>query len=309
MKTIEYNRCGGPEVLECVNRPDPECGAGEVLIAVEAASVNPVDAKIRSGSFPGLPRSFPAGTGRDGAGIVQAVGAGVDPGLVGQRVCYLAQRGVATWSTLLVLPADLIEPVPDVIGPIEAASLPLAGVSAWAGLVEAGKLGAGESVLIHAAAGGVGSLAVQIARTRGATVWASCSSGNADYVAGLGADQIIRRDVLAFDTAGKTFDLVFDLIGGETHERSRNVLRPGGRLVGLNAQPFGNAHIRDDIHERIPEVLPGTGALRALLDLVAKGAIVPQVSNVLPFADFVTAHRMIETGRTRGKIVLDLRQS
>ncbi|MCC5986669.1 MAG: NADP-dependent oxidoreductase [Pararhodobacter sp.] len=307
MKVIEYNRCGGPEVLECATRPDPECGAGEVLIAVEATSVNPVDAKIRSGGFPGLPCSFPAGTGRDGAGVVQEVGEGVDPGLVGQLVCYLAQRGVATWSTMLVLPADQVEPVPDGLGPVEAASLPLAGVSAWAGLVEAGALGPGESVLVHAAAGGVGSLAVQIARARGATVWASCSSGNADYVAGLGADHVIRRDTLAFDEAGKTFDLVFDLIGGKIRERSRNVVRPGGRLVGLNALPFTNANYRDDIRECMAEVQPGTGALRALLDLVASGDVAAQVSQVLPFSDFVTAHSLIETGRTRGKIVLDLR--
>lgn len=307
MKTITYDSCGGPEMLECVPRPDPQADAGEVLIAVEATSVNPVDAKIRSGSYPGLPRDFPAGTGRDGAGIVQAVGSGVDPALVGRRVCYLAQRGMATWATRLALPADLVEPVPDGIGPIEAASLPLAGVSAWAGLVEAGELGAGEDVLIHAAAGGVGSLAVQIARARGATVRAVCSSDNADYVTGLGAGHVIHRDVQAFDAAGETFDLVFDLMGGETHERSRKVLRPGGRLIGLNALPFGPAHARDDISERMAEVQPGTGALRALLDLVASGAVAAQVSRVLPFAKFAEAHRLIETGRTRGKIVLDLR--
>ncbi len=307
MRTVIYDRCGGPEVLRCVTAPDPEPGAGEVLIAVEAASVNPVDAKIRSGNFPGLPRNVPAGSGRDGAGVVEAVGAGVDPALMGRRVCYLAPRGMATWVTRLALPADLVEPVPEGLGPIEAAGLPLAGISAWAGLIETGELGAGEDALIHAAAGGVGSLAVQLARARGATVWAVGSSDNADYLAGLGADHVVRRDVQAFDATSETFDLVFDLIGGETHERSRKLLRPGGRLIALNAMPFGAAYARDDISERMAEVEPGTGALRALLDLVASGAVVAQVSRVLPFAEFVEAHRLIETGRTRGKIVLDLR--
>ncbi len=306
MKAVEYAQCGGPEVLALVTRPDPACGPGMVLVANEAVSVNPVDAKIRAGLYPGMPKRLPAGTGRDGAGVIQAVGAGVDPGRIGRRVCYLAQRGAPSWAERVVLPAEHAEDVPDGLGPAEAASLPLAGVSAWAGLVEAGGLAAGERVLIHAAAGGVGGLAVQIARALGATVWAVCSSPNADHVSALGADHLILRDRQAFEAACDGMDLVFDLVGGETRARSRKVLRPSGRLVGLNALPFGTEHARADITERMAEVQPGTGALRAVLDLVAAGRVRPDIGAVLPFSAYAEAHRRIETGRTRGKIVLTL---
>src|SRR5262249_51225631 len=156
---------------------------GEAVVTVEAASVNPIDWKVRSGMLQKFfPVSFPATTGRDGAGTVVATAPDADRPLVGARVCFMAPRGVGTWARQIALPAALLVPTPAGLSFEQAAALPLAGVSAWIALVETAKVGAGMRVLIHAAAGGVGHLAVQIARARGAEVIATCSAANVEFV-------------------------------------------------------------------------------------------------------------------------------
>ena len=189
---IEYDAYGGPEVLELrrINAPQP--APGEVLIQVHAASMNPVDWKVRSGMLQKFfPLTFPVITGRDGAGEVIAAGSGAEAALIGKRVCFMAARGVGTWSEQIVLPSSLAVPFPAGLADSDAAALPLAGISAWVGIVQTANVQAGMRVLIHAAAGGVGSLAVQIACLRGATVIATCSQGNVDFVRALGAQEVI----------------------------------------------------------------------------------------------------------------------
>ena len=176
MRAIEFEAYGGPEVLQLQEISPPAPADGEVLIDVHAVSVNPIDWKIRSGRMAGgAPLASAMITGRDGAGIVTAAGAGTDPALVGRRVAFLAPRGTGTWADQVVMPQDNIAIVPDGVSFTDAAALPLAGTSAWIPLVDIANVGPGMRVLIHAGAGGVGSLGIQIASARGAHVIATCS--------------------------------------------------------------------------------------------------------------------------------------
>ena len=176
MRSVRFSRHGGPEVLYLSDGPSPHPMPGERLIEVHAVSVNPVDWKIRAGNLNALPAKFPATTGRDGAGLVTRVTDVADEGLVGARVCFLAPRGVGTWAEEIALPASSTALIPPGLSIIDAAALPLAGLSAWAGLVETGGVQPGMRVLIHGGSGGVGGLAVQLARHLGAHVIATCSA-------------------------------------------------------------------------------------------------------------------------------------
>ena len=192
---VVYDAYGGPEVLKLRSIPPPRPTPGEVLVEVRAVSMNPVDWKVRSGMLQKFfPLTFPTITGRDGAGEVIGAAAGADASLIGKRVCFMAQRGAGTWSQKVALQASLAVPIPPSMSYEQAASLPLAGVSAWVGLVQTADVKPGMRVLIHAAAGGVGSMAVQIARLRGATVVATCSQQNVDFVRALGAQEVFPYD-------------------------------------------------------------------------------------------------------------------
>lgn len=306
---IQFSNYGPPEVLSARRVAMPLPGAGEVSIAVHAASVNPIDWKVRAGLLSQVfPVAFPMTTGRDGAGIVTAVGDGVDGAMIGQRVCFLASRGVGTWAEQIVLPATLAVPFPETLSFVDAAALPLAGLSAWAALVTEAHLGPGMRVLIHAAAGGVGTLAVQIARDRGAQVYATCSSGNVDYVRALGVDEAIAYDRERFDERLSGLDVVFDPIGGEVHDRSYAVLREGGTLACLTAAPFTDRGAEFGVNVRVAKVLPDPAALTDLVALIKAGRMMPIVEQVLPLSDFVAAQRASESGHARGKTVLQIVQ-
>jgi NADPH:quinone reductase-like Zn-dependent oxidoreductase len=307
MRAVEFAAYGGPEVLELVSRDAPSCGPGEALIEVHAASVNPVDWKVRAGRIKGVPPAFPATSGRDGAGVVRAVGEGGPEELVGARVCFLAPRGTGTWADEIVLPAGTIAAMPGALTFTEAAALPLAGVSAWIGLVATGRADAGMRILVHGGAGGVGGMAVQLARHLGAHVMATCSARNVEYVRSLGAAEAIPYDQVPFETAVRDVDLVFDLIGGEVHRRSYPVLRRGGTLAYLNAEPVEDQGAAFGVEVRMAQVQPDRAALEAVIDLVAKGALRCPVERVLPLEAFAEAHAFSEHGHGRGKIVLKLR--
>lgn len=304
---VAYDAYGGPEVLKLRSVPAPPLAHGEVLVEVHAASMNPVDWKVRSGMLQKFfPVTFPTITGRDGAGKVMAAAAGADSSLVGKRVCFLAQRGAGTWSQKIALQASLAVPIPSSISYEAAASLPLAGISAWVGLVQAANVKPEMRVLIHAAAGGVGSMAVQIARLRGATVIATCSQRNVDFVRALGAEEVIPYDQTAFEERVRDIDVVFDVIGGDVHRRSYPTLKRDGIIVALAAAPFEDESARWGVKLVTPQVLSDSAALTEIVELVAAGALKPCVECVLPVADFAKAHQMSETGHARGKIVLKL---
>jgi NADPH:quinone reductase-like Zn-dependent oxidoreductase len=304
---VVYDGYGGPEVLKLRRIPAPRPAHGEVLVDVRAASMNPVDWKVRSGMLQKFfPVSFPTITGRDGAGEVIEADTGADPSLVGKRVCFMAQRGVGTWSQKIALQASLVVPIPPSISFEQAAALPLAGVSAWVGLVQTANVKPGMRVLIHAAAGGVGSMAVQIARLRGAAVIATCSQDNVEFVRALGAQEVFAYDRIAFEQHARDIDVVFDVIGGDVHRRSYPVLKRGGVIVALAAAPFEDQSALFGVKLATPQVLSDPAALAEIVGLVAAGKLKPCVEHVLPISDFAKAHQISETGHARGKSVLTL---
>jgi NADPH:quinone reductase-like Zn-dependent oxidoreductase len=304
---VAYDAYGGPEVLKLRRIPAPRPAHGEVLVDVRAASINPVDWKVRSGMLQKFfPVSFPTVTGRDGAGEVIEAAAGADASLVGKRVCFMAQRGAGTWSQKIALQASLAVPIPPDISYEHAAALPLAGVSAWVGLVQTADVKPGMSVLIHAAAGGVGSMAVQIARLRGAAVIATCSQNNVDFVRALGAQEVFAYDRTAFEQHAREIDVVFDVIGGDMHRRSYPVLKRGGTIVALAAAPFQDQSARFGVKLATPQVLSDPAVLAEIVGLVTAGKLKPCVEQVLPISDFAKVHRMSETGHARGKTVVML---
>ena len=308
MRAIQFEQYGGPDVLQLREAAPPAAGDGAVAIDVHAVSVNPIDWKIRSGRMAGgAPLASPMITGRDGAGIVAATGPGADPSLAGKRVAFLAPRGVGTWADRVIMPQDNVAIVPDGVSFTDAAAMPLAGTSAWSPLVDDAKVGPGMRVLIHAGAGGVGSLGIQIARARGAHVIATCSARNADFVKSLGANEVIAYDQTPFESAVRDVDVVFDTMGGAVHDKSYKVLKRGGQMVCLMAEPFKDRAAEFGVTVTQAQVLPRRDILQALLKMMADGALRVPIEATLPLSDFRSAHERSQSGRTRGKIVLMLR--
>jgi NADPH:quinone reductase-like Zn-dependent oxidoreductase len=287
-------------------RVTPELGPGELLVRVRAVSMNPVDWKVRSGMLQKFfAVTFPVVTGRDGAGEVVAAGSGADSSLVGRRVCFLAPRGIGTWCERIALPEAEAVLFPEALPFEQAASLPLAGISAWIAIVRTANVTPGMRVLIHAAAGGVGSLAVQLARIHGAEVIATCSQANVDYVQSLGAEAV-PYDTTPFEDVVRDVDVVLDVIGGDVHRRSYRVLKRGGTIVCLLAAPFEDLGAQYDVKVMVPQVLSDPAALTEIIALVAAGELGPCVEHVLPLSDFAKAQEMSQTGHARGKTVLVL---
>ncbi|MSP50938.1 MAG: NADP-dependent oxidoreductase [Alphaproteobacteria bacterium] len=309
MRVIRFERFGGPEVLTMTTVPDPVPGPGEVVVDIHAASVNPVDWKIRSGRLERYFKStFPVIPGRDGAGVVASLGSGVAGVKVGDAVSFVAAHmGQGTYAEKIALTADRLVAKPAGLSFAGAAAYPLAGLTAWMAVVSTAPVERGMKVLIHAGAGGVGGIAVQIARHRGAEVVATASAANADYVRSLGASQVIAYDREDFSARLKDLDLVFDTMGGAIHARSYRVLKKGGTLVWITAEPVDDHGAKYGVAVKQALVRDNPDALRGLAALVAQGEIRPQVGRVLPLADAAEAHRLSETGHVRGKIVLAMR--
>jgi NADPH:quinone reductase-like Zn-dependent oxidoreductase len=310
MKAIQYSRYGGPEELALVELPDPPLPADGVLIDVHAAGVAPGDCKVRQGTLTQMFKvKLPKVPGRDGAGVVRAVGRDASYARLGDRVVFIAQhveQGGA--AELIARRKREIAALPANISLLEGAALAHAGVCAWISLVEKGAVAPGMKVLIHGGGGAIGSVAIQIAKHFGAEVAATTRSSNAGYVAGLGADTVVAYDREDFAARLRGYDLVLDFVGGDVHRRSYRVLKQGGTLVYLIAEPiedlsgeYGVTLKRADIHDRIE-------TLEAVLALAGKGVLRPQVGQVFPLARAADAHRLVESGaHTRGRVVLQVR--
>ncbi|RSS46137.1 NADP-dependent oxidoreductase [Streptomyces sp. WAC08241] len=304
MRAVVVERWGGPESLveRDVERPEP--GLNEVLVRVHAAGVNPVDWKTRaSGALIGW-GSVPA-VGWDVSGTVEAVGPGVGHLRPGDEVfgMPLFPRQAGAYAEYVVAPARHLAPKPASLTHVEAAALPLAGLTAWQALVDAADVRPGERVLVHAAAGGVGHLAVQIAKARGAYVIGTASAAKHALVRELGADEVVDYREVRFEDILRDVDVVLDGIGGETAERSLKVLRPGGRLITLPG-PDDVPAAPDGVRAVWVLVEPDHLGLRELAALVERGELRPVADTVLPLAEAAKAHAIGEEGRTTGKIVL-----
>ncbi|MFD4872991.1 NADP-dependent oxidoreductase [Streptomyces sp. NPDC058420] len=307
MRVITQNVLGGPEVLEEVQVERPEPRANEILIRVRAAGLNPTDWKHRAnGGFLGEP---PFVLGWDVSGVVEAVGVGVARFQPGDEVFGMLSYpwGHGSHAEYVAAPARAFVPKPAAIDHVQAGALPLVSLTAWQALVENAQLQPGQRVLIHAAAGGVGHVAVQIAKARGAYVIGTASAGKHDFLRELGVDEAIDYRETDFAEAVKDVDVVLDTLGGETGVKSLRVLRPGGVVVSII--PIGSAEFPDEA-ERL-----GVRAVRMLVDadradmesiaeLVEAGKLRATVARTFPLADAAEAHALGETGRTAGKLVL-----
>ncbi len=306
MKAVRIHEYGGPEVLVYEDVPRPQAGAGEVLIHVRAAGVNPVDWKIRQGDRAGRwGHQLPLILGLDVAGEVEELGPGVerfhrgdavfgDTGL-GRDGCY-AQYVTAKAADLAIKPKSLEF--------VQAASLPVVGYTAWQALFDTADLSADQSVLIHAAAGGVGSMAVQLAKWKGARVIGTCSAKNIDFVRQLGAHDVIDYTATRFEEVVHDVDVVFDTIGGDTQKRSWGVLRKGGILVSVMGPPPAQDAASHSVRTAGVVAQPNGAELARIAELVTDGYVKPVVEMVLPLSDARRAHEVSQSMLVRGKIVL-----
>jgi NADPH:quinone reductase-like Zn-dependent oxidoreductase len=306
MKAIVIENYGGAGAMRWTERPDPEVGPGDVLVRVKAASVNPIDWKMREGFLrAAFPLAFPYALGRDFSGVVVSVGAEVRDFAAGDEVWGVvdAARGGAH-GEVLATSQTLIATKPNALDHVAAASLPLAAATAIIALDDKGRLAPGERVLIHGGAGGVGSIAVQFAKHRGAWVAATCGGDNVEYVKSLGADRVLDYGGEDFSHALQGLDVVFDTVGGEVHRRSQGVLRDGGRLVFIVAAPLPQDPPRLGITIERADIRPNRAFFERLAALADEGAIRPQVSRVFPMAQAAEAYELSRGGHVRGKIVL-----
>lgn len=296
----EYGPASGLN-LERVDRPTP--GPGEVLVRVRAAGVNPIDWKFRAGYLQEfVPLDLPHVAGLDLAGTVELPGMAVDAFAAGGAVFG---RGSGTYAEFAVAPAGSLAVKPDRLSFEEAATLGVGGVTAWSGLFDAAKLEAGQRLLVHGGAGGVGSIVVQLGRWKGAHVIATASEANAEYVRSLGADQVIDYAAGRFEDVVSDVDVIFDTIGGEVTERSWGVLRPGGVLVVIAGMPEPEKAAEHGVRTAgVQAAEPISPILQELARLAESGDLRPQVGRVFPLSEAAAAHAASETGHGRGRIVL-----
>ncbi|MBB2948604.1 NADPH:quinone reductase-like Zn-dependent oxidoreductase [Actinoplanes lutulentus] len=313
MRAITQQRFGGPEVLEVADVPRPEPLPTEVLVRVVAAGINPVDAKTREGSgMAGVLGAPPFILGWDVSGVVEKTGHGVHTLQPGDEVYGMPwfPRQAGAYAEYVTAPSRQFARRPVSISHEAAAAVPLAGLTAWQSLTAATTIKPGQRVLIHAAAGGVGHFAVQIAKHLGAYVIGTARSAKHDWLRSLGADELIDYSTVAFDSAVKDVDVVLDLVGDEqTGLRSLSTLTPGGLLIAV---PSGVAPSVFDAAQRDGKravgflVEPDGTALTEIAQLIDAGAVHVEVAEAFPLERAADAHRALETGRTRGKLVLTI---
>ncbi|WP_440409374.1 NADP-dependent oxidoreductase [Neorhizobium petrolearium] len=308
MKAIQYSEHGPADVMHYIDLPDPVAGPGQVLLKIEAASVTPFDWKLRAGYLQNhftLP--MPSVPGRDAGGTVVAVGNGVTEFTVGDRVAVMAgvfaQGG---YAEMIAVDEKHAVAIPERLSTVEAVALTNAGLSAWIAL-RAAEVRSGDKVLVHAGAGAVGGLLVQLCHHLGADVTATCRSTNRDYVLGLGANRIIAYDQEDFSELLKARDVVFDLMGGEVHDKSYMVLKKGGHLVWLVADPIRDRGAEFGVTVTRAMVSDDKSALQSMMELAGAGILKPQVARTMPLSEAAEAHRLIEKSAiSRGRLMLTM---
>lgn len=310
MKAVRIHDYGSAEVLVYEDVPMPAIATDEVLIRVHAAAINPVDWKIRAGHLKEfLPYQLPLTLGWDVSGVVEAVGTEVTSLKPGDEVYSrpdIARDG--GYAEYIAVKATEVALKPKTVDHVHAAAIPLAGITAWHCLFESAQLSAGQRVLIHAAAGGVGSYAVQLARWKKAYVIGTASARNRDFLTEMGADEVIDYQTTQFEDVVAPVDVVFDTLGGEVQERSWQVIKPGGILVSVVSPPSEEQAAAHQCRSAYVFIQPRADWLTEMAQLIDAGQIKPIVETVLPLSQAAEAHQLSETGHTRGKIVLQVRE-
>ncbi|MFG3344366.1 NADP-dependent oxidoreductase [Streptomyces sp. NPDC048018] len=331
MKAFMIERYGDRAGVHAAERPDPVPGADDVLVRIHAAGVNPLDLKIRDGEFRTfLSYRFPLVLGNDFAGVVVRVGSGVTRFAVGDEVYARPGKDrIGTFAELIAVHQDDVAIKPANLTMTEAASLPLVALTAWQALVERAQVRPGQKVLIHAGSGGLGTIAIQLAKHLGAHVATTVSTAKADLVRELGADVVVDYRTQDFASVLHDYDVVLDSLGGETLEKSLRVLRPGGKVIGV-AGPPDAAFARELGANAILRLVMGAlsfrtrrlaerrgvtysflfmkadgGQLRRITPLIEAGKIRPVVDSVFPFDRTRQALEYVEEGRAKaGKVVV-----
>jgi NADPH:quinone reductase-like Zn-dependent oxidoreductase len=306
MKAVRIHEYGGPEVLKYEDAPRPQPAAGEALIRVHAAGVNPVDRAIRQGYFKErIPFKLPFVPGWDVAGVVEAVGPGVSRLKRGDEVygrTDLSREG--SYAEYMVARESEIALKPKSVDFVTAAAIPLACLTAWQALFDNAQLTAGQTVLIHGGAGGVGHFAVQLAKIKGARVIATASARNHEFLRSLGADQVIDYNTTRFEDVVHDVDVVLDTISGETADRSYQVIKKGGIFVSILRPPSPEKAAAHGVRMGHTFVQANVAELGEIAKLVDSGKLKATIEKVFPLAQAGAAHDLNATGHTRGKIVL-----
>ena len=306
MRAVCIYGYGGPEVLVYEDAPCPRPRDGEVLVRVHAAGINPIDWKIREGRYNDMiPTTLPLVPGWDVSGVVESIGRGVSRFAVGDEVFSrpdLSRDGA--YAEYIVIRESEVALKPKSIDHVHAAALPFAGLTAWQALVEAGQVSAGQRVLIHGAAGGVGHLAVQLAKWKGAHVIGTASQRNHDFLRALGVDQVVEYPEERFEEWVKPVDVILDTVGGETQERSWPVLKRSGILVSIVSPPSAETAAERGVRQAFVMSEANGAQLTEIAKLVAAEKLKAIVETILPLSDATRGQELSERGHTRGKIVL-----
>jgi NADPH:quinone reductase-like Zn-dependent oxidoreductase len=303
MKMIQAHDYGAPEVLVLEQAPRPEPNADQVLIQLKAAGVNPADWKYLAGFFKQfMPLQFPWTPGLEGSGIVESVGANVTTLKQGDEVYGIVTGGYTEYA--LALASD-VQPKPANLTFEEAASLPVGTLTAWGALIDTANVQAGQRVLIHGAAGGVGAYAVQLARWKGAHVTGTASDKNLDFVRSLGAENVIDYNATRFETVLSDLDVVIDTVGGDLPERSFQVIRPGGMFVTVAGRLTEEAGKAQNI-KAVSAGRASTDKLKQISELVEAKQLKPVTGALFPLAKARQALELSKTGHGRGRILLQI---
>lgn len=304
MRKIQQVSFGGPDVLELTGSEKPVPGAGQVLVRVHAAGVNPADWKIRNGLVIG---ELPLTVGLDFSGVVDSAGTRFQPG---DEVYGVTFPPNGSYAEYIAVSEDALAPKPKSLDHVEAAALPIAALTAWQPFTKVFPVGPGHRVLVHAAAGGVGHLAVQIAKARGAYVIGTARAANHAFLRDLGADELIDHTADDFSKS-QVVDVVLDPISGDYGPRSLDILEPGGSLIDI----VGHGPDRTEVRRKAAElgvrfdefyVVPSGTDLAEIATLADAGSLRVSIAEVLPLAQAAKAHELSESGRVRGKLVLTI---
>jgi len=331
MKAFILDRYGNNDGVRAGEMPDPDCGRNDILVQIHAASVNPVDFKIRDGKLKlVLPLRFPFILGSDLAGVVVRAGSNVRRFKPGDEV-YARPHGIGAFAEFIAIKEDAVAIKPKQLTMEEAASIPLVGLTAWQALVERANLRGGQKVLIHAGSGGVGTFAIQLANHLGAVVTTTTSTANLDWVQGLGADIVIDYKTDDFGKMLHDYDVVLDTLGGATLKKSIRVLKGGGKLISISGPPdpdfakeIGAGWVvrqamrlmsyrirksakRHHVSYSFLFMRPSGDQLREIGSLIDSGIIRPVVDRVFPFASTKDALAYVEKGHAKGKVIVKVR--
>ena len=307
MKAVVINKYGDESVLEYTDAPRPKVKADEVLVKVYAAAVNPADWKIRNGMGERFGFKLPLILGGDIAGIVEEVGDAVENFKRGDEIYGMTLSSLSGgYAEYAIAKPEGIAPKPESLSFEEAAAIPIGALTAWQAMFDLANLSSGQRVLITGASGGVGSMAVQLAKAKGAFVVGTASGRNEEFVRSLGADEFVDYTKQNFEEVVKDVDVVFDTVGGDTQERAFQTLKKGGFLATAAGPPSEEKAKEFGVKAEFVHCKPNAQQLAEINQLIEEGKLKIHIETILPLTEVKRAHALSQTGRTRGKIVLTI---